>query len=227
MTRNSWLALGSELISSRGTEYLKIVSNNDPVLLYMLSGLVILKNTNGKPLPKFDTLWSYHKGNDPTYVDPKTKEAPPGFENQCAINMSYALQKSGVNMSSFKGKTVYITENNVKIYLAADIYQLAKWVINYFQSDLVENGLSSLWATNSVWKEENVLKDHSRDTLNYDQKLLKMVKGQRGILILYDFWRNQYNQLRGHIDLWDGNQLRRGINEEIIRAKSLVFIPLP
>lgn len=51
----------------------------------------------------FAELWAAYPGGTP-YVDSKTGEVPPGFENQCAIRMSVTLHKVGIEMQSFRGK---------------------------------------------------------------------------------------------------------------------------
>ena len=228
MNEQSWSALGTDIIRQKGIPYLKIMTLNNPTLLFLLTGVMIAPPNTSNFLPDFDVLWKNHNGDNNTYVIPGTKDYPPNFENQCAINMAYSLQKSGVNMSSYQGKTVQITENNKKMNLAAVIYQLANWVIPYFGNGY--GGIHSPFSEkNSIWKEENVIysQNHNLDVFNYDQNLLNLVKNKRGIIILWDFWMNGKN-LGGHIDLWDGviMKLKRGGNDEILRARKLYFIPL-
>ncbi len=51
----------------------------------------------------FAELWTAYPQVAP-YVDPKTGDIPPGFENQCAIRMSVTLHRVGIEMKSFRGK---------------------------------------------------------------------------------------------------------------------------
>jgi len=47
---------------------------------------------------KFETIWKNYPGDSPCR-DKKTGNIPPGYENQCAIRVGYALEKSGVWIS--------------------------------------------------------------------------------------------------------------------------------
>jgi len=52
----------------------------------------------------FAKLWAVSPGGHP-YVDANGK-TPPGYENQCAINLSAAIHGAGVEMKSFRGVAV-------------------------------------------------------------------------------------------------------------------------
>jgi Type VI secretion system (T6SS), amidase effector protein 4 len=51
---------------------------------------------------KFETIWKNYSDGHPCQ-DRKTGEIPHGYENQCAIRVGYALEKSGVSFASFRG----------------------------------------------------------------------------------------------------------------------------
>ena len=62
----------------------------------------------------FARMWAGYPSSHP-YVDPKTGDDPPGFDNQCAIKLSVALHATGVDLASFKGATVRVHEGRVAI----------------------------------------------------------------------------------------------------------------
>jgi hypothetical protein len=51
------------------------------------------------PALKFETIWKNYSDDSPCR-DRKTGNIPPGYENQWAIRVGYALEKSGVSFAS-------------------------------------------------------------------------------------------------------------------------------
>jgi hypothetical protein len=74
---------------------------------------------------KFETIWENYPSYDPCR-DKKTGKIPLGYENQCAIRVSYALEKSGVLFSSFHGGRCPNTPKNSGMVTSAQ--ELANWL---------------------------------------------------------------------------------------------------
>lgn len=139
-------------------------------------------NTTSKTLTiSFSALWSAYPNTTP-YTDPKTNEAPKGYENQCAIKVSVALARVGVKLTTFRGATVQV--NGDRAAIRAE--QLAAW--------LKAGNISGLPAvaetvTGSDWRSKLV--------------------NRRGIVYFADYWlRPGESRPSGdHIDLWNGSRL--------------------
>ena len=141
------------------------------------------KDKNCKPV-KFSTLWSNYPDDKP-YIDPNTGKPPKGYENQCAIKVSVALQKSGVDMKSFRGNSrILINGKNT----AATAEDLASWLKTHPFC-----GLPSIpeTATGKDWENK--------------------ISGRTGILFFKDYWKrdgeSEANRSGDHIDLWNGSRL--------------------
>lgn len=50
----------------------------------------------------FSTIWNNYP-REPPCINPRTKDPPHGFENQCAIKVGLALERSGVSFHSLSG----------------------------------------------------------------------------------------------------------------------------
>ena len=73
----------------------------------------------------FSTLWNNYPGNHIDHIDPKTKKEC--YDNQCAMELSEALIKSGISMKGFKGATCKNCSLGEKHALSAE--QLADFLL--------------------------------------------------------------------------------------------------
>lgn len=131
---------------------------------------------------KFAVLWASYPGGHP-YRDPKTGKVPAGYENQCAINVSAAIHGSGIEMKSFKGATVSVSEKK----MAVRAQELAAW-------------LSLQPFCGLPRSPENITGG------NWEEK----IKGRTGIVFFADYWRRSSSEKSptgDHIDLWNDSRL--------------------
>lgn len=131
---------------------------------------------------KFKTLWGNYPDN--VCVD-KNGKNKPGYDNQCAVKVGYALAQSGVSFNSFKGSMCPGTEKNQG--MAASAQALADWL----QGAKID-GLGKA--------EHYTGKD-----------AFEKIKGRTGIVFLADYWQRDQekgtNRRSGdHIDLWNGER---------------------
>lgn len=137
----------------------------------------------------FDQLWLNHPG-DEFPCDKKT------FPNQCAIRMGVALEKSGVNTSTFDTKypnrRCYSGfKHNPGHILAAQ--ELANWISS----------------------EEKIFGKVAKvDIKNPNKALL----GNRGIVFIKDGWG-----ATDHIDLWNGVAMQGGSQSYFSLGKEIWF----
>jgi len=134
----------------------------------------------------FSTLWNNYPGNHIDHIDPKTKKEC--YDNQCAIELSEALIKSGISMKGFKGATCKNCSLGEKHALSAE--QLADFLLHGAKIDGMSKGVYLTGA-------------------NY----LDYVKGKTGIIYFQDYWprkgesRDHGPRTGDHIDLWNKNEL--------------------
>jgi hypothetical protein len=137
------------------------------------------------PVVTFAQLWNTYPSGHP-YVDPKTGNPPPGYENQCAIKVSMAIHGAGIEMKSFRGASVTVDGRKS----AALALQLASWL--------------KLQPFCGLPKEPESIAG-----LGWQDK----IKGRTGILYFENYWaRNAKEKADGkptgdHIDLWNGSRL--------------------
>ena len=139
-----------------------------------------------KPEPKppeltFDKLWQGYPSSKP-YVD-KSGDPPKGFENQCAIKVSVALQAAGVDMKSFRGAAVSVDDKR----LAIRAEELAAWLKT---QHLIGLPLKPENVTGKEWQDK--------------------IKGRKGIVFFANYWARPgeaRNASGDHIDLWNGSRL--------------------
>jgi hypothetical protein len=81
------------------------------------------KSSITKAAFKFDVLWSNYPSKDPC-VNPQTKAK--AYDNQCAIRVGMALEKSGVNFANFKGPRCEFGPRGNGMVLRAQ--ELANWL---------------------------------------------------------------------------------------------------
>lgn len=125
-------------------------------------------------MPAFTTLWNNHpniKGDTPV-LDKQV------YENQCAINMSAALLRSGVNMNSFHG--VRSWEKDKPKY-AIRAQELADWLAK--QAPNLHAGFSK----------------HS------GKEVFDKIGKKQGMIFFQNYWGP--GMQGDHIDLWNGVRL--------------------
>ena len=125
-------------------------------------------------MPSFQTIWNNHpniKGDTPV-LDQKV------YANQCAINLSAALMRSGVPLTGFRG-TLSWQKEKPKYPVRAQ--ELANWLKTTFPR--------------IPTRFEEV------SPKNFSEKLF----GKRGIIFFQNYWGlgNQGD----HIDLWNVSRL--------------------
>ena len=159
-------------------EYLSILVNGQ-INTYM-NDLILYQD---KPIV-FATLWENFEIIKGTHLDPALKRDP--FSNYCAINLSNALLKSGVDLDTYNGVKCWgclAIENNSEHAIRAA--ELANWLKNSSVQ-----GIGSPVSLNG----EN-FKDY--------------ISGKKGIVYFEDYWQREGQSERtgDHIDLWDGNEM--------------------
>ena len=123
----------------------------------------------------FSPLWNNHptiKGDTPL-LDKKQ------YENQCAINLYAALQRSNVNVKTFHGQLSWQKD---KPKYAIRAQEVANWLAS---------------ATNPIFPAK-VEKFSGKDAFD-------KIKGKKGVVFFKNYW-GAGNQ-GDHIDLWDGSRL--------------------
>lgn len=75
-------------------------------------------------LVRFSDLWTNYPNNDPCV---NTKTGRPAYDDQCAIRLGMALQKSGVNFKSFPGPVCEFGAPGSGMALRAQ--ELANWLL--------------------------------------------------------------------------------------------------
>ena len=134
----------------------------------------------------FSSLWNNYPGHHIDHKDPKTKKEC--YDNQCAIELSEALIKSGVSFKNYKEETCKNCSLNEKHALNAE--QLANFLLHAAQ---IKNMSKPLFLTGETY--------------------LSYVKEKTGIIYFEDYcprlgehW--DYGPRTGdHIDLWNKNKL--------------------
>jgi hypothetical protein len=167
---------------------------------------------------KFQTIWDHYPSDDPCR-DPSTGKVPDAYSNQCAIRVGLALEKSGVNFSSFKGgRCPFGAKDGGMVAGAQD---LANW-------------LSMPRFAGSPRPE------------TYTGKTaFKAIDGRKGIIFLANYWQRQgetgTTRTGDHIDLWNGSRMtarsswfrvQLGISwdgrwSDFRRATKVLFWPIP
>lgn len=131
-------------------------------------------------MPTFAALWSNHpniKGDAPL-LDKKT------YENQCAINLSAALLRSGVDMRNYNGQWSWQKD---KPRYAIRAQELANWLAE---------PASYLPTRREKFPGKEAFGD-------VDGK--KGLKGRTGIVFFQNYWG--IGGQGDHIDLWNGARL--------------------
>ncbi|MBP2615073.1 type VI secretion system amidase effector protein Tae4 [Chryseobacterium jejuense] len=140
---------------------------------------------------RFDILWKNHPG---TLKPCNVVE----FPNQCAIRMSEAFNKSGVDLASFSGAKCWEKyEDKFRHILRAQ--ELANWVDKHPE----------------VFG--NTLKLQRKKHPTMSSKSFR----HKGLIFIKDGWG-----ATDHIDLWDKNSLRAGSVDYLSLGIEIWFWPL-
>lgn len=128
----------------------------------------------------FVKLWAGYPNSHP-YVDPKTGDDPPGFDNQCAIKLSVALHATGIDLASFKGASVRVAAGKAAIRAE----ELGAWL----RVQHIDGMLGPIDITGADWQDK--------------------IKGKHGIVAFDNYWTRpgEKTPTGDHIDLWDGSSL--------------------
>jgi hypothetical protein len=142
------------------------------------------------PVFRFKTLWENHpniKGDAPL-LDKKA------YDNQCAINLSAALTRSGISMDDFRGAKSWQKD---KLKYAIRAQELADWL-----------SLRPRFPGRSRIKVS-------------PKEFTSALARQSGIIFFQNYW-GPGNQ-GDHIDLWDGSRLThiRSVAQIYMRIGSL------
>jgi len=126
----------------------------------------------------FDQLWNNYPSSSISHIDPKTGNDI--FPDHCAINLSEALMRSGVDISSFSG---------VKCWGGCP------------------SGGGHLIRAQELANNLNILFKVTRLTgSNFES----YIDGKQGIIFFQNYWQRSGESGRtgDHIDLWNGSYLR-------------------
>jgi hypothetical protein len=125
-------------------------------------------------MPTFHKLWNNHpnvKGEDPLLDKSQ-------YQNQCAINLYAALQRSGMNVKTFNGQLSWQKD---KPKYAIRAQELANWL-----------------ARPGTLPGAKIEKFSGKE-------VFKKIKEKKGIIFFQNYWGTG-NQ-GDHIDLWNGSRL--------------------
>jgi hypothetical protein len=132
----------------------------------------------------FQAIWNSYPSESPC-KDPKTGKPPPGYDNQCAMRLGYALERAGVSFASYRGARCPCAPQ--KGGMVASAQGLANWLKTrpfhgcptfekYTGTDVFEN-----------------------------------IKGRSGIVFLANYWQRKTDKgdarTGDHIDLWNGSSM--------------------
>jgi hypothetical protein len=143
----------------------------------------------------FQSLLSNYPSNDP--CDAKNDKGEVLFANQCAIRLSHAMKKTGVQFHSFpSGRKCWVHKTHDHILAAKE---LADWI---------DKG-----SVPKIKKSINVTGDDWRDK----------VLDKKGIICFEDYYAASEGSGGDHIDLWDGSSLT-GLGSWI-RTRFNIIVP--
>jgi hypothetical protein len=132
----------------------------------------------------FETLWKNYPG-DPPCRDPKTGRIPPGYENQCAMRVGYALEKSGVSFQSFRGGRCPGAPRGSG--LVANAEELANWL------------------RTRPFPECPAAVEYT------GKEAFAKIEKRTGIIFVADYWQRPTDRgsarTGDHIDLWNGSRM--------------------
>jgi RHS repeat-associated protein len=161
----------------------------------------------------FDRLWSGYPSKKP-YVDPKTGRPPPGYRDQCAIQLSVAFHNAGIDMKSFGGSGVIRLHGN---RTAIRAQEFADWL----KRTSIDGVGRPEVITGADWADR--------------------IEDRTGVVFFGDYWLRADGQRTGdHIDLWNGSRMTSwsswirvqaglhldGLWSDYGRSKTIIFWPV-
>lgn len=138
------------------------------------------KTTTTNASLTFDVLWNNYPSQDPC-VNPRTQNK--AYDNQCAIRVGMALEKSGISFASFKGPRCEFGARGNGMVLRAQ--ELANWLKT---KPFVE----------------------CPKPLQFSGKgFQRNLAARRGIVFFQDYWfrEGEKSPTGDHIDLWNMDRL--------------------
>jgi len=133
----------------------------------------------------FNTMWDNYPSEHPCH-DPKGN-VPKEYENQCAMSLGYALEKSGVTFKSYTGGRCPWGPKDGGMVTEAQ--GLANW--------LRKRPFCGCPAPETYTGET----------------VFDKIASRTGILFLADYWERSAGDRSGdHIDLWNGSRLKSSVS---------------
>lgn len=127
----------------------------------------------------FKILWSNYPTDDPCGA--KDESGAILFKNQCAIRLSYTLNKSGAPLNSFpKNRKCWVHKSENEVLAAKE---LADWL----DRGIYPRINKSISITGKDWRSH--------------------VVNKKGIICFEDYYPARGGSGGDHIDLWDGSSL--------------------
>lgn len=131
---------------------------------------------------RFADLWETYPTRHP-YLDKETGKSPKGYENQCAIKVSVALHKVGIEMKSFAGAAVDVDGRKA----AVRAEQLANWLK---KQPFPALPAAPAMVAGTDWQDK--------------------IDGKTGIIYFANYWKREGETDKptgDHIDLWNRRRL--------------------
>jgi hypothetical protein len=168
----------------------------------------------------FKTIWDNYPDGSPC-ADIRGK-VPAGFDNQCAVRVGLALEKSGVSFKSFKGGRCPLGPKDGGMVAGAQA--LANW--------LAPSRVSGMGAPER-YKGADV------------QIAFDKIADRTGIIFIANYWKRATDtgsaRTGDHIDLWNGSRMTAwtsylrvhlgiswdGLWSDYMGASEIIFWPIP
>lgn len=139
---------------------------------------------------KFETIWKNYPDDETPCRDKKTGNIPPGYENQCAIRVGYALEKSGVSFASFRGGRCPSASKNSGMVASAQ--DLANWL------------------------GPNRFPGCPKPETYTGKDAFEKIEDRTGIIFLANYWQRPADKEKArtgdHIDLWNGSKMTSALS---------------
>ncbi len=145
-------------------------------------------------LPKFSELWEKHPSNNdddfPCYNQITHIE---NFENQCAIRMGVALERSDFDLNSYHGVTCWFGCDEIHVLRVEEL---------------------------ALFLEARLGKPKSFHHITCDD-FCRATDNASGIIAFFDFW-GKGNQ-GDHLDLWNSERMTCGDPDYFERSRKVLF----
>lgn len=142
----------------------------------------------------FKDLWRFHpSNNDDDYPCYNEVTMIENFENQCAIRMGVALERSGFDFSSYHGVKCWFGCNEIHVLRVEEL---------------------------ALFLEARLGKPKSFHHINCDD-FCRATDNASGIVVFLDFW-GKGNQ-GDHVDLWNGECMTCGDPDYFERSRKVLF----